>query len=629
MLVDGRPQVGGTTEVKGLAPGDEISVIFDDEGGREVHSLLYLPEQFPFFTTPVHQPGVAPGDVALTLALMNHPGLEFEVIVDRNGVPALVRAIPGNSSDLKRQPNGNLSVYRDLQDGSGARLLELTDGYRVLARHRTVGLGDPVNSHDSILLPNGHQVLLAYEYNPGTDLVDAVIQEVDADGAVVFQWDSSDLLGESLRYGGGAGRDYAHVNTVQVMSDGHFLASFRHFSAVLKIARYDDPPYVAGDVIWQLGGKHSDFEFVDDPYPGGPCAQHTAYEQPDGHIVIFDNGSGGNDTFPALCIDPLDRTGPPIGRPVTRVTEYALDPEAGTAELVWSWDSGRFMFYAGSAQRLPNGNTLTGWAGGSRPAVAEEVSPTGETLWQLQDRAAAEGESTWWTTYRAALVQLPDAIRPQIAVTVPQEGATYTQGSTVVADYTCTDRGGSSLSSCTGSTAPGEPLDTTTPGPHALTVTAEDGDGNVRTLRSSYEVAGHPGDLAIREVPGGAWRGVDVVGNEPLRVRLSRDERRGTLKVRLRNTGHEPERFRLRGRPGDRHFKVRYLQGGADVTDRLVGRALRTRLMDPGERLVLRVKVRRMPAADPGDRHPLRVTAVPVHDRSGLDRVQAVLRAVR
>ena len=35
----------------GLTEGDEISVIFQDEGGTEVHSLVYLPAAFPRLTS--------------------------------------------------------------------------------------------------------------------------------------------------------------------------------------------------------------------------------------------------------------------------------------------------------------------------------------------------------------------------------------------------------------------------------------------------------------------------------------------------------------------------------------------------------------------------------------------------
>ncbi|MEZ5162000.1 MAG: hypothetical protein R2709_15355 [Marmoricola sp.] len=37
----------------------------------------------------------------------------------------------------------------------------------------------PTDSHDSVLLPNGNAVLMSYAVDPATQLVHAVIQEVD------------------------------------------------------------------------------------------------------------------------------------------------------------------------------------------------------------------------------------------------------------------------------------------------------------------------------------------------------------------------------------------------------------------------------------------------------------------
>jgi outer membrane protein assembly factor BamB len=90
---------------------------------------------------------------------------------------------------------------------------------------------------------------------------------------------------------------------------------------------------------------------------------------------------------PRHCVDPGDPTGPTIERPQSRVTEYALDTNAGTATLVWSFQvNGRFTYFAGSARRLANGNTLVGWAA-ERSATASEVSPQGTTLWELKNDA--------------------------------------------------------------------------------------------------------------------------------------------------------------------------------------------------------------------------------------------------
>jgi hypothetical protein len=260
-------------------------------------------------------------------------------------------------------------------------------------------------------------------------------------------------------------KDYAHINSIQVMDDGDILASFRHLSSVWKIARTAHDGFQVGDVVWRLGGRISDFTFVDDPHPGGPCAQHTATQLPDGNILLFDNGSGW--LGQVLCIDPADPSGDSVSRGFSRVTEYALDEDAGTATLVWDHQvAGRGAVFAGSAERLPNGNTLVGWAF-ERAASTSEVGPDGELLWELRDPAPSAER---YISYRSAKFDVPDANDPEVTVGLPADGTTYAPGSTVTADYSCTDRGGSSLQSCTGSTADGL-LDTSALGRHTFRVT--------------------------------------------------------------------------------------------------------------------------------------------------------------
>ncbi len=476
VLVNGRPASGPETVVTGLRPGDEVSVIFADAAGRSSHSLVYLPPKFPHLRAS----GDGPVDdlVALTLRKWRHAPPTFEVLVDRNAVPVMFRESRLRSWDLKRQPNGRLSVVRDRKKGL-PQLVELDDAYRVVDSHRAARMNRGVNGHDGILLPNGHQVLLGYE--PANGRVDGVIQEQDENGKVVFRWDSSELRRETLLPDD---KDYAHINSVQVTRDGHFLASFRHLSSVVKIARFNDGRHRKGDVIWRLGGRKSDFEFRNDPFESGPCAQHTAFEQPNGNIVIYDNGSR---SFRPMCVDAKHPRREPVAREVTRVTEYDVNPRTGVARLVWSWNSQRFAHYGGSSQRLSNGNTVVGWSVG-RQSLVDEVAPNGNVIWTLWDQSARDGAKFFFSTYRAQQLRLPDLVDPEVQVAEPDEGATYPLGSTVLADYECTDAGGSDLATCTGDVPSGEALDTSTEGEHTFTVTATDGAGNTTAVTRSYEV---------------------------------------------------------------------------------------------------------------------------------------------
>ena len=354
--VDGRLATGGTATVTGLTTGDEISVFIQDSAGTAVHSLVYLPPQFPALSV-VGSGTPAGGHVLLTLSKFTAGTPNFETAVDRNGVPAYVRASLDGSLDLKALANGHYTVSRQPASPgkTGYRLVELDDQFRPVAGYETASPLVNTDSHDSILRPDGSRILIAYEPNPQTAATDAVIQEVDPQGNVVFTWNSKDHVLPSDGVSGSA-NDYAHINSIMIMDDGDILASFRHLSQVLKIARTAHDGFQQGDVVWRLGGRRSDFSFdidADPSFRGGPCAQHTATELADGHIMVYDDGSWAPGP---MCIDPADPSGPTIARPQTRVTEYALDTYAHTAIQVWAYEvPGRFALFAGSARRLQNG----------------------------------------------------------------------------------------------------------------------------------------------------------------------------------------------------------------------------------------------------------------------------------
>lgn len=82
-----------------------------------------------------------------------------------------------------------------------------------------------------------------------------------------------------------------------------------------------------------------------------------------------------------------------------------------------------------------------------------------------------------------------DTTAPAVTISAPSDGATFTRGQAVAADYSCQDEtGGSGLASCTGTVADGAPIDTSTVGVHTFTVTGADIAGNSATATSNYNV---------------------------------------------------------------------------------------------------------------------------------------------
>ena len=523
--------------------------------------------------------------------------------------------VPGDRGvfDLKDQPDGSISFSETIPTpGAGEEVVVLDDHWQEVRRLRTVGLLN-TDLHDSILLPDGSRFLMAYEPR-GTDRLDSVIQRIGADGTVGWTWSSQGLEDESLSVppsGPGARWDYAHMNAMQLVGDDDLLVSFRHLDSVFRIATVDHGAYQAGDVIWKLGGRDSTFSFPDDP-DHGPCAQHAASMLPNGHVLMFDNGSGllaGN-----LCVDPANPAGPAAARPHTRIVEYALDTQEHEATVAWSHtpqiggaEQPWYAWFMGSAGRGANGNTLIGWSAETR-ALATEVAPDGGVLWRL--RLAEPKPAPPLISYRASLMQARDADRPVVdAVSLP-DGQTFPVGAQVAVDFRCTDRGGSSLRACSGDVRPGGLLDTSRPGPHTVHLTATDGAGLTATVTRSYTVA-------ATYQP--RW--------SDDRVRRTLRGKAVTTKVRVVNDGTYADSFALAGGGGNAAFSVRYKVGSRDVTAAVRRGTFRTDLLQPAQSFTLRVVLAPTDRTRAGARRTFNVRATSVADAGRRDVVKVVARA--
>jgi Arylsulfotransferase (ASST) len=635
--IDGRPVTSGQdTPVAGLQPGDEISVVIDDSAGHSVQSWIYLPSTFPHLsTTGTFEPDSATGSdhvfVTLGTFLTTTP---YEMVLDGNGVPSWFEQ--GSGSDLKPVDLGTTRYQMARKAaGGGYRIDELDSQFATIRSHQLDGIPASTDFHDSELLPGGKTLLLGYAgaTRNGHGYFDAVIQIVDADGHTTFSWNSKDYVDPSEAYVDGGIGDYAHINSLQYLPNSDILASFRNLGQVMRIAGPDDPDYSTGHVIWRLGGQRNDFTYIDDPY-GGNCAQHMARLLPNGHLMLFDNGSRAEPTGPIgpqsadMCPDPQNPGGARIARPQTRVTEYDLDQQAHTATLVWQFvPTDRYAAFAGSQQRLADGDTFIGWsqandANGQPVAepVASLVTATPEEVWALY----AGG----WFSYRAFLGPAPDTVSPAVDVTSPDPATGYVEGENVVADFGCTDTGGSNLDTCTGTTDDGAAV-STSPGRHTLTVTGTDVAGNQTTRRVHYQVAALSRPDARVRSASGAWVGDDVYGgwsDQQVAVRLAQHGAVRT-QVSLQNDGVAADHLLVTGTAGNRHFTVRYLHDGTDVTSQVLAGTLHTGRLDPGASYHLTMVTARTSHSSTGDVRTFKVQATSRAPSARHDTVAVVAHA--
>jgi hypothetical protein len=188
--------------------------------------------------------------------------------------------------------------------------------------------------------------------------------EVDAKGKTVWKWHANDHLDPDIDvigplYDRG---EWCHFNSVEALSNGNILLTSRETDSMMIVERK------TGKIIWRWGN----FTYLDRPTGkleyrsstealGGP---HNAAEIPSGlpgagNIICYDNG---------------------LYEAISRAVE--VNPR--TRKIVWQsstsqWVRRPFSWFLGSAQRLPNGNTLICEGGNGR---LYQVTPQNKIVWE-------------------------------------------------------------------------------------------------------------------------------------------------------------------------------------------------------------------------------------------------------
>ncbi len=198
---------------------------------------------------------------------------------------------------------------------------------------------------------------------------------------------------------GSAPRDWTHANAVIPIDDGAtWLVSARHTDSLWALRAVDDDGGPAGSLRWELG-RDQDWEMA----PGGEwfLHQHAPELQPDGSLLLYDNGNG--------------RDG--VDEPYSRAVRYEFDPEARTIEQVWEhrMEPDVYAAFVGDADRL-DGTVLITHGGQLEPCgvegedsqyivgqLVEVDEASGDVVWQLTTNAAESCEG--WGMYRAERIE--------------------------------------------------------------------------------------------------------------------------------------------------------------------------------------------------------------------------------
>lgn len=391
-----------------------------------------LPSSFPTGTT-VYDPERAYSGFVL------FPGGDRKThLIDMNGNQV-------HSWDYESFPPIPLSA--DQADGEKGHLLVQLERAEKLPEHASPGNGltnasvaevnwdgevqwqwgsqqNPVyQHHDMRRLANGHNLVMTADMRElnGFDyeVIDNEVEEVDADGKVVWSWVAGDHLDEMgfsdvrLRaLKDSEDPDFLHLNTATPVGPNHWYDDGDQRFApdnILINSRNANVTFIvdkqSGEIVWRVGPDFPALQLTGKL--GRPVDQtvgsHDAHIIPEGlpgagNLLIFDNQ--GNAGFPPSKQGFFSSS---------RVIE--VDPT--TDKIVWQYTgnmSGRssFTFYSSfisSARRLPNGNTLIDEGQSGR---LFQVTPEGDIVWEYVSpffgKSMPDDDYVTNAVYRAQLV---------------------------------------------------------------------------------------------------------------------------------------------------------------------------------------------------------------------------------
>ena len=341
-----------------------------------------LPGNFPTLSvTTNYSAAVADGDIFQGVNLPVAGIGYYAMIVGNDGLPVWYRELTNACWDFKVLPNGYLHYAQQTRaltyTGGGDVVHEILDenGYP----QETIQGGNryAAEAHDFQMLPNGNVLQIGYYLtqvdmsqvvsngNPAALVSGAVLQELDAQRNVVFQWRFWDHYPFTSQWVNSTAAVISefHVNCLFEDTDGNLVVSTPNW--VKKISRQ------TGEIMWHLGGVENQFTFVGvSPEEGtNDFAAHDINRLPNGNVLFYSNSQFGQ------------------AGSTSTAHEYSLDETNKIATLVWSYKpspgiSGPFQ---GSAQRLSNDNTFIGWGGlpGVTTVACTEVSGT-NVVFQMQ-----------------------------------------------------------------------------------------------------------------------------------------------------------------------------------------------------------------------------------------------------
>jgi hypothetical protein len=218
------------------------------------------------------------------------------------------------------------------------------------------------------------------------------------------------------------------------------------------------------------------------------CADETLLSSCVGDVADgtpIDTATLGSHTFTVTATDAAGNIGTAAhGYVVVDVTAPSITVASPAEGAVYTLNQAATASY--SCADEPGGSGLATCAVASGAAFSTSTAgPHTFTVNATDNAGNSTSESRHYTV-------LADTALPTISIASPVDGATFTVGQIVNANYSCADTGGSGLATCAGPVASGAAIDTASAGTKSFTVTATDHAGNAGSTVVHYTVVAPP-----------------------------------------------------------------------------------------------------------------------------------------
>lgn len=329
----------------------------------------------------------------------------MQLILDGHGDPVYYKHIK-LASDFKVHANGLMSYYANEK-------FYIMDSTFLVTDSVSCKNGVVTDAHDFLMLQNGHYLLIGTEIHQedfsmknlfmkknirGSKTAKVkygVVQELDKNKNVVFQWNSKDVYrvddADPFYLKDSQNIDLTHFNSVDVDGQGNMIVSVRYFNEVVKIKRSDS------SVVWRMGGKKNQLKVLNDSLSF--LGQHDARFTGSNRFVLFDNG---------YTEDSLAHN--------ARALEYEVNDQEKTARLIRSYSNKEMIVSEanGNAYWQKDSSLLVSYGkikGGTPNITFELLDKNGQ---QLQKVSFPDTVGTYRTFYYP---ELPFKInRPKISI---------------------------------------------------------------------------------------------------------------------------------------------------------------------------------------------------------------------